>query len=1049
MPATHLDPSMLNAMKFRCIGPPRGGRVLAVAGHPTELATFYFGACAGGVWKSDDAGQYWDNISDGFFTSAAVGAIAVAPSDPNVIYVGTGEATLRLDVSYGDGVYKSTDGGKTWANVGLRDTKHIAKIRIHPQNPDLVYVAALGHGFGPNPERGVYRSRDGGATWEQVLFVSDKAGAVDLSMDPANPRILYASVYETYRHFWTLSSGGPDSGLWKSTDGGDTWAELTGNKGLPDGLKGKIGVAVSPPQPARVWAMVEAEGAKAGLYRSDDDGKTWQLMSNNRDLIHRPWYYCHVFADPQDADTVYILNLKMWKSVDGGKTFTEITTPHGDNHDLWIDPQNPRRMVQGNDGGACVSFNGGASWSTIYNQVTSQFYHVATDTRYPYHVYGTQQDNSSIAVPSSTEKGAISWADCFPAGTGESGYIAVRPDDPNIVYVGAIGSSPGGGNALQRYDHRTKQVRLITVYPEVPLGRDPSDLKYRFAWTYPIVISPHDPDTLFVTGNHVFKSTNEGESWTIISPDLSRQDPEKLKASGGAITLDTSGAEIYGTVFAFAESPHTAGVFWAGTDDGLVHISHDAGDTWTAITPPDLPEWTLISMIEPSPHAEGVAYVAATRYKLDDYRPFIYKTTDFGQTWTSLSASFPQDEISRVVREDPTVPGLLYVGSETGLFFSLDDGASWQRFSGNFPVVPVYDLVVKGSDLVIGTHGRSFWILDDVTPLRQAATGAMGDGAHLIAPRTTTRLWEGWSVGAFRGPGKNYMLGLGNTVTFSESKDEHGEVQRRVWDGGVNPPNGVIIYYTLPAEFDGPVSLTILEEDGTEIRSYGQRTPETPADTRTIATQPGLNRFIWDMRYSNATVVPGDLPTEKTDVGPRAAPGTYQVRLTVGEQSETATFAIVPDPRIRAEQVDLDAQFALWTQVRDKITETHAAINKLRDLRAQAKTWADRSDVHEVKTAATALVDTLNGIEEQLIQTGSMTAGDRLRLPARLNGMLINLVSVISAADAKPTQQTYDAFADLSAQVDVQLAALQQALDTDVAALSDLLKRNETPYIKL
>ncbi|MEZ4715916.1 MAG: glycosyl hydrolase [Caldilineaceae bacterium] len=806
MSSTLLDPSLLNAMKFRCIGPPRGGRVLAVAGHPNEPATFYFGACAGGVWKSDDAGQYWQNISDGFFTSAAIGALAIAPSDPNVIYAGTGEATLRLDVSYGDGVYKSTDGGKTWANVGLRDSKHIAKIRIHPQNPDLVYVAALGHGFGPNAERGVYRSRDGGATWEQVLFVSDKAGAVDISMDPTNPRILYASIYETYRHFWTLSSGGPDSGLWKSTDGGDTWTELTANKGLPTGLKGKIGVAVSPAQPARVWVIVEAEGAKAGLYRSDDDGRTWQLTSNNRDLIHRPWYYCHVFADPQDADTVYILNLKMWKSTDGGKSFTEITTPHGDNHDLWIDPQNPRRMIEGNDGGACVSFNGGASWSTIYNQCTAQFYHVAVDNRHPYHVYGTQQDNSSIAVPSASEKGGIPWADCYAAGTGESGYIAVRPDDPNIVYVGAIGSSPGGGNALQRYDHRTKQVRLITVYPEVYLGRDPSDLKYRFAWTYPIVISPHDPDTLYVTGNHVFKSTNEGDSWEVISPDLSRQDPAKLKASGGDITLDTSGAEMYGTVFAFAESPHTAGVFWAGTDDGLLHISRDGGATWTDITPPELPEWALISMIEPSTHAPGTAYVAATRYKLDDYQPYLFKTTDFGQSWTSLNTTFPQDEITRAVREDPTVAGLLYVGTETGLFFSLDDGRAWQRFAGNLPVAPIYDLVVKDAALVIGTHGRSFWVLDDVTPLRRLAADGVPAGAYLFAPAQTVRLWEGWSVSAFRGPGKNYMLGLGNTVTFSEEKDEHGEVQRRVWDGGVNPPNGVIVYYTLPAEPDGPVS---------------------------------------------------------------------------------------------------------------------------------------------------------------------------------------------------------------------------------------------------
>ena len=555
------DPTLLQSLRWRCIGPPRGGRVVAVAGHPTDWATFYFGACAGGVWKTTDGGTYWENISDGFLNSSAVGAIAVAESDPNVIYVGMGESTIRGDVSYGDGVYKSTDGGKTWVNVGLEDTNHIAKIRVHPQNPDLVYVAALGHAFGPNDERGVYRSKDGGQSWEKVLFRSEKAGAIDLAMDLANPRILYATIWEAYRNFWSLSSGGPDSSIYKSSDGGDTWTEITDNPGLPDGIKGKMGVAVSPVKPERVWAIIEAEEDKAGLYGSEDGGNTWKLLTDNRDLIARPWYYCHIYADPQDADTVYILNLKMWKSTDGGRTFTEITTPHGDNHDLWIDPNFPNRMVEGNDGGACVSYNGGESWSTIYNQLTAQYYHVAVDNQFPYRVYGTQQDNSSISVPSASEKGAILWSDCYPAGTGESGYIAVHPEDPNIVYVGAVGSSPGGGGALQRYDHRTRQIRLVTVWPEIYYGQGVGEQKYRFAWTFPILFSPHDPNILYTSGNMVFRSTDEGSSWEAISPDLTRNDPEKLVASGGPLTLDTSGAEHYGTVFAFVESPHVSGVF--------------------------------------------------------------------------------------------------------------------------------------------------------------------------------------------------------------------------------------------------------------------------------------------------------------------------------------------------------------------------------------------------------------------------------------------------------------------------------------------------------
>ena len=624
-----------NIGRWRCIGPFRGGRVVTVAGDARDIGTFYFGACAGGVWKTDDAGQYWRNISDGYFNTASVGALAVSEADPNVIYAGTGEATIRIDVSHGDGVYKSTDAGRSWAHIGLDDTRHIGKIRIHPADPDRVFVAALGHAFGRNQQRGVFRSCDGGETWERVLFVSDKAGAVDLSIDVNNPRIIYATIWEAYRNFHMISSGGEDSGIWRSLDGGDSWENISGNKGLPSGIIGKAGIGASPAQAGRVYALIEHE--EGGMYRSDDYGDSWRFVARNNDIISRAWYYMHLTPDPVDPDTVYVNNLRFWKSVDGGKTYSMIGTPHGDNHDLWIDPGNPKRMVQGNDGGACVSLNGGATWSSIFNQPTAQFYHVAADNREPYFVYGTQQDNSSIAVPSRNEKSSLMWMDGFIAGSGESGYIAVKPDDDDIIFVGAIGSSPGGGNCLQRYDHGSKQLRLVTTWPEMTAGEAAAELKYRFAWTYPIVFSPHDANTLYIGGNQIMKSTDEGHSWQEISPDLTRADPATLQTTGGPINRDGAGAEVYATVFALAESPHQPGVIWAGSDDGLAHISRDNGETWQDITPAELPEWSMISMLEPSPHDPATCYLAAIRYKLDDYAPYLFKTSDYGQSWQRIN----------------------------------------------------------------------------------------------------------------------------------------------------------------------------------------------------------------------------------------------------------------------------------------------------------------------------------------------------------------------------------------------------------------------------
>jgi photosystem II stability/assembly factor-like uncharacterized protein len=1050
-------PNPWKALEWRCIGPYRGGRVVAVAGDPSEAAVFYFGACAGGVWKTEDAGTYWHNVSDGFFRTAAVGAVAVADADPHVIYVGMGESCIRGDVSHGDGVYKSTNRGKTWLHLGLEDTRHIARVRIHPQNPDLVYVAALGHAFGPNMQRGVFRSADGGKSWDHILFRSNKAGAIDLSMDPHNPRILYAAIWEAQRLPWSLTSGGPDSSLYKSTDGGDTWTELTNQPGLPPGLKGRIGVAVSPAKPDRVWALVEAEDG--ALCRSDDGGTTWQRLSDERNLRLRFWYYGHVVADPQDPDTIYVLNIQAWKSVDGGRTFTQLTTPHGDNHDLWIDARHPQRMIEGNDGGACVSFNGGASWSTIYNQPTAQFYHVIADTRFPYRVYGTQQDNTAICVPSRSEKGAILSSQCYPVGSSESGYIAVRPDHPNIVYSGAIGSAPGGGGVMLRYDHATEQVRIITVWPEMYGGWGAKDLKYRFQWTYPIVLSPHDPNVLYAAGNVLFRSTDEGMSWEAISPDLTRQDATKLEPSGGPIAKDTTGAEHYCTIFAFVESPHAPGVFWVGSDDGLIHLSRDGGQSWDNVTPPELPEWTLISMIEVSPHDAATAYVAATRYKLDDTQPYLYKTNDYGATWQKITAGIPEHEFTRVIREDPGRRGLLYAGTEMGLYLSFDDGASWQSFQSNLPTVPIYDLVINEHDLVAATHGRSFWVLDDLTPLHQL-TGQIGQApAHLFAPRPTYRLPPPMGYGRQPGPGKNYMLAQGVAATYYEAPTPVGQTQRTFIDAGKNPPDGVLVTYSLGELPAGEVTLSFLDAQGQLIKRFSsvaandQSNASSPKEPR-LPIEAGLNRFVWNLRYPDARRVPGDATTERSLTGPLAPPGMYQVQLSVSGQTYTASFELRQDPRISATPGDFEAQFSLLLRLRDKLSDTHDAINQLHSVRQQVEVWGRRTEAapngeaaEAVGLAANAITEKLTAIEEELIQSRARVQQDQLNFPTRLNAKLAGLTSVVASADGAPTQQSYDVFRDLSTRIDHQLIQLQEVLERDVTALNELIRASGIPAI--
>ncbi len=1035
-----MDGRFLETLRYRCIGPTRGGRVVAIAADPVERSTFYFGGVAGGVWKTEDAGQYWVPISDGQMTTSAVGALAVAPSDGNVIYAGMGESTIRIDVSHGDGVYRSTDKGKTWSHIGLEQSRHIGEIIVDPRDPDVAYVAALGHSAKDNAERGVYRTTDGGGSWDLVLHISESAGAVDLSIDPNNPRIVFATTWEARRNFWSINSGGPGSGLWRTADGGDTWENLSTSPGLPEGTLGKIGVSVSPANSDRVFALIEAAGRDRGLYRSDDGGRTWAKTSGKPELCWRPWYYMHVIAHPTDPDTVFVMNMKAWKSVDGGATFEELHTPHGDNHDLWIDPTDPERMIGCDDGGAWVSLNGGLTWSSIYNQMTAQFYHVAVDDQFPYLVYGTQQDNSSIAVPSRTGTGAISWADCYPPGTAESGYIAPKPGDPDTVFVGAIGSSPGGGDALQKYDHKSKQIQLVSVWPESPHDGNSADV--RFQWTYPIVFSPFDADTLYVAGNKVFKTTDEGQSWDAISPDLTHADPETM-GSSGPLTMDTAGAEMYATIFSLMVSAHAQGTLMAGSDDGRVHVSTDDGGSWTEVTPPGLEKFSQVTMLAESPHQAGTVYLTAARHKHGDYGPYVMKTTDLGKTWTTITNGLPGDDFCRVIREDPKRPGLLYVGTELGVYVSFDDGANWQSLQTNLPPSPVYDLVIHDDDLVVATHGRSFWILDDVTRLHQLADGAPSSN-HLFTPRDHVRVPPHLFAGFWGRPGgKNYHVTLGQNATFLVDEHETGHKTKQMLDAGEDAPHGVVVTYHLEgdegATFEDEVTLTFTDAAGNEVSRHTSAIPDDDGEKVGVylTANAGMNSFEWPMRWPDGPKMV-DTNFHGRPPGPLALPGTYTATLSIGDWSMSQAFDLVKDPRIDVSDEDLAAQFELLRSIQGTLSEIVTGVNTCRSVDAQLAAWSER-----LTTAGNAALaeecaevrEALAAIEAQLVQKELTSEGDSLNYREQLFEILGGLRPVVASADSAPTRQSHEVYGKLSGQAGDVLEQLDSVLTTKLEPL--------------
>ena len=1012
--APAIAPELVKGIEYRELGPFRGGRSAAVTGVPGQPNLFYMGATGGGVWKTDNAGTTWKNISDGFF-GGSIGAVAVAPSDPNVIYVGGGEVTLRGNVSSGSGMYKSIDAGKTWDFIGLPESRHIPRVRIHPTNPDIVYAAVLGNIYKPTQERGVYKSTDGGKSWRRTLFANANAGAVDLVIDPNNARVLYATTWRVNRTPYSLNSGGEGSKVWKSTDAGESWTELSTNKGFAKGTLGIMGIAVSPVKADRVWAMVENKD-QGGLYRSEDGGATWSKINDERKLRQRAWYYTRLYADTQDADGLYVLNVRYHKSTDGGKSFETANAPHGDHHDLWIAPEDNQRMIMADDGGAQVSLDGGNSWSTYHNQPTAQYYRVTTDNSFPYRIYVAQQDNSTQRVKHRSDGGSISESDWEETAGGESAHIAVDPKNNDIVYGGSY------GGFLTRVNHKTGTTRGINVWPDNPMGYGAEGMKYRFQWNFPIIFSKHNPDKLYTFSQHVHATTNEGQSWEILSPDLTRNDPTKLVSSGGPITQDNTGVEYYATIFAAAESPLKEGELWVGSDDGLVHLTQDGGATWNNITPKQMPTWAMVNSVEPSAFDPAVCYIAATSYKSGDFTPYLYKTEDYGKTWTTITSGIAKEHFTRVLREDPAVKGLLYAGTENGMYVSYNDGASWEAFQNNLPIVPITDLAVKDHSLIVATQGRSLWMIDDLTVLHQLLAGEKSN-------TKTARLFD--PKDAYRTKGRGGRSSL---------------------TAGTNLPNGVITHFYLPEGMEqDSVVLNYHNAAGDLLASYSNKAKER---SKKLTLDKGANTFVWDTRGTGSELLPGMILWWANLDGPKAVPGAYKVSMSVGDQTiATHDFSILPDPRAEASVADMQAQYDFITKVNTTINDAHNAIKNIRDvngkLTAFMKKYKGDTAVSDLYTMAKDMKESLETVEKALYQTQNRSGQDPLNFPIRLTNKLGHLNSLVGLDDFPPTEQDEAVRQELTAAIEVQLAAFNQTISDQLEAFNAAFTAKGLPFLSV
>ncbi len=1014
-PAPDPKAEVYKGIEWRSIGPFRGGRASSVTGVPGKPQDFYMGATGGGVWKTENGGQTWKNVSDGFF-GGSIGAVAVSPSNTDVVYVGQGEQTVRGNVSSGfEGLWKSTDGGETWMNIGLKDAMHVGRIVVHPENSNVAWVAVMGDLFKSSQTRGIYKTTDGGMNWNKVLFANEDTGAVDVSIDPNNPDFMMASTWRVRRTPYSLTSGGDGSGIWRSKDGGATWENLMSKTGMPAGPFGISGVSISPVNPDVIYAILEAN--KGGVYKSTDGGETWRNTNSDRGLRQRAWYYSRIYADTKDVDKVYVMNVAYHVSTDGGRTFESGRAPHGDHHDLWIAPEDNMRLVIADDGGAQVSYDGGDNWSTMMNQPTAQFYRVTTDNAFPYRIYGAQQDNSTVRIDHRTNGFAITESNWEGTAGGESAHLAPKPDNPDIVYGGSY------GGLLVMEDHDKGISRNVNAWPDNPMGHGAEDYKYRFQWNFPIFFSPHNPDKLYTTSNHVHMTTNGGQSWELISPDLTRAEPDKLGKSGGPITYDDTSVEYYATVFAAIESPYEEGVLWAGSDDGLIHVTTDGGKNWTNVTSPDMPKYLMINSIDADPFVKGGAYIAGTQYKLGDYEPYLYKTKDYGKTWTKITSGIPNDYFTRVVRADPEREGLLYAGTERGMFVSFDDGTSWKPFQMNLPIVPITDLTIKNNNLIAATQGRSFWLIDDLTILHQLSDEIASKSAHLFKPMDAYRLMGSGGGGRFgRGGG-------------SSSADLLY---------GKNAPAGPVIYYNLKEEpaANAKVAMEIYNADGEMIKSYPQR-----------GLKAGLNSFNWDMRSEGPEGFDGLImwAASVRGPGPMYPTGQYTAKLKVGDEVQETTFKLIPDPRYGSSDADTKAQFEFLSTVTAKVTEMHRAIKDIREARAQMDGLMDKikgdEKYKDVVESGKELMAKMTKVEEALYQTKNESGQDPLNFPIRLNNKLAALLGVAGSGEWRPTKQAEDVRVELTQQIDAELATLRNIMSNDLPAFNNMVKQKSVDYI--